>query len=274
MSQNVKNYGQSGVASSVEIGKGGARVRDNAGAIEARNNADTGLANIRAASPVGDDDVVTKRFLATRANVQVVGQIDGSNPPAVVEGQIRVCTTSGGAYVAGLLYRGESGAWVAIFADLASIPTNLVIVVAVVLTGGTVSFAADTLYTFDGDAQTWELVGTSQTLTGVNKSLRADLAHNSAASVTLGNMPANGGAFRVVVNVTQAFNGTAPSLQIGDGVSAARLMSSAEVNLKAVGTYVADCYYRYASATDILAAYSADTSTAGAATVEVLHTTA
>jgi hypothetical protein len=46
-------------------------------------------------------------------------------------------------------------------------------------------------------------------------------------------------------------------------------MTTAEVNLKAIGLYVSECFYNYTVATDVIATYVADSSTIGAATVTV-----
>jgi len=50
---NIFNYGLVGVGSSVQYGKGGARVRNNLGVIEARNAGDTAYANFQAANLIG-----------------------------------------------------------------------------------------------------------------------------------------------------------------------------------------------------------------------------
>ena len=47
---NIFNYGLLGIGSSVQLGKGGSRIRNNAGVVETRNAADTALANFLAAN--------------------------------------------------------------------------------------------------------------------------------------------------------------------------------------------------------------------------------
>jgi len=58
-----KNYSQTGVGTSVEYGLGGARVRDESGAVAIRDNADSAYAIGRCADPVGLDDIVNLRTL-------------------------------------------------------------------------------------------------------------------------------------------------------------------------------------------------------------------
>ena len=80
---DTKNFGLTGVGSNVQLGKGGPRVKNNAGVVEVKNAADNAFAVFRVGDCVGLDDAVNKRYLETRANVIVTGQIDGNAPAAV-----------------------------------------------------------------------------------------------------------------------------------------------------------------------------------------------
>src|SRR5574343_512249 len=177
---NANNFGLVGIAANFVLGKLGLRIRNNNGGIEARNNEDTTFVPFRAASPVGDDDVVTKRYLRTQSNITVNGQINGASPPAVVNGSVYICTTSGGAYTAENYYRGESGSWVEYT------PTDgLIIMVTTALTGGTIEFLADTLYEYDGNSSNWVNIGGAGTLNKVQKVLNGNLAFNTASSFNI-----------------------------------------------------------------------------------------
>ena len=57
------NYSQTGIGQSVEYSQGGARVRDNTGVIEIRDNADAVFTQCRGADPVIADDLATKRYV-------------------------------------------------------------------------------------------------------------------------------------------------------------------------------------------------------------------
>lgn len=59
---NVKNYGLDGVASSVQLGKGGSKIASEAGKITAKDAAGD-LVNIQGADPVESQDLVTKNFV-------------------------------------------------------------------------------------------------------------------------------------------------------------------------------------------------------------------
>jgi hypothetical protein len=262
-----KRYGLTGVADSVEIGKGGPRVTDDSGAIEARNNADSAFAVVRAADPVGQDDVVTLRYLQTRADTRVTGQIDGGAPPAAGSlGRVFVCTTTGGAYTVNHLYYDDGAAWV----DVGP-AEGQTIKVTDDLTGGAVEFWGDHVYVWDADGSVWRDLGPLASEFAKNEwGERAALAFGTASPLNVGSAaPADAIAFGGVVIVTQAFDGTAPTLTIGDAGDADRLATVGEVNLKATGVYAFDCGYTYSVDTQITATYVADGSAAGAAVILV-----
>lgn len=267
---DTKNYGLTGVGTELEFGIDGPKLVKSGNTIETRTNDGTALVELKSATPTTDDSVVTKGYLERTVNVVVTGQIDGGAPPAVVNGAIYICTTTGGTYTQEYLYRGESGVWVEI------VPfAGMKIAVTVPLTGGAIEYLGDHVYLWDADASDWLEIGPYVSNTAkVVKSERADLAFNTASPLNIGSpVPANGRPFRVIVNVTQAFNATGPALSIGDSINTSRLMTTGEVNLKKVGIYVADCYYNYASATQIIGTFVQGTGgSAGQAQIEYVYT--
>jgi len=58
-----KNYGQTGVASDVALGKGGPRVKDSSGVVQHRNSVDSAFARTQGATPVAGDDLTTKDYV-------------------------------------------------------------------------------------------------------------------------------------------------------------------------------------------------------------------
>jgi len=58
-----KNYGQTGVASDVALGKGGPRVKNDSGVVQHRNSVDTAFARSQGATPVAGDDFTTKDYV-------------------------------------------------------------------------------------------------------------------------------------------------------------------------------------------------------------------
>ncbi len=264
-----KHFGQSGIGNSVEFGKSGGRIKNNAGVLEVRNNADSAYAIMRGADPIADSDLVTKKFLETQVNVFVTGQINGGAAPGVVDGAVYIVTTAGGAYALGELWRGESGAWVQI-----TVPEGLTISVTDALTGGTDTYEADHRYLWDEDSSTWGDIGPVAAATKVVKSQRAGLVFDSAATVAIGSaLPVSSRAQKVIVDVTQAFDATGPATaQVGDAGDTDRLAAVAEIDLTTVGTYICDCYHNYGAETQANITFSAGTGgTAGTATVEIVY---
>lgn len=264
-----KHYDVNGLNGTVELGKGGPKIVDASGTIEARDQAGTAFAKLRAGHPVDANDVVTLRYLQTKGAVVVLGQIDGggSIPSASPAGRVFVCTTTGTTYTVKYLYYANGISWEEV------IPSEgLSIAITDALAGGTITFSADHSYLWDADGSTWVDIGPSTvaSLAKITKTREVPLVFGSSASLNVGTViPIDGRILRACVNVTQAFNGTAPTVCIGDGGDNDRFMKVEENNLKETGCYWIDTFYTMLAETQILAAYSADSSSQGAATLFV-----
>jgi hypothetical protein len=105
--------------------------------------------------------------------------------------------------------------------------------------------------------------------------LSATIAHNSSATTALGNVSATSKAVNVMVEVTQAFDGSA-SLTVGDSGDNDRLMGSNYVDLQTAGTYMTNPSYVYTNATDanntLNVYYSHGSATIGSAKVTIQYT--
>jgi len=271
---DVKKYGLDGIAASVELGKGGARIKDNGGVIEARNNADNALAVLRAADPVNDTDVVTKKYLESNAHVTVVGEVYDVTGTATffpvapfTATNIYICTQTTGTYTINRLYRWTGAAWTEL------IPfAGMRIVTTIALTNGTNTYSADHIYLWDADGASWVDIGPASAETKILKTVRQSLVFGSGASVNIGGtfqLPIGARSCKATVSVATPFNGTAPTLKLGDAGVTDNIMKTTEINLKVAGTYVADCYNVYAAPTQLVATYVADSSAAGAAEIEI-----
>ena len=241
------NFDQTGLGSNVKLGKAGSRIKSSDGAIvEARNNADDAFAIVRADHPVNDNDVVTKKYLETRADVIVTGQIDGGTPPAAgTPGRIFMCTTAGGTYVLGTLYRDTGSEWEAL-----SSVAGMTIAVTTALTGGTIEFENDSKYIWDADTSTWKFIGASVIAEGV-QSVHKTLSFTDTGTILLKEVPAGSIITNVIVIVTQVFDGTTPGLTIGDSVDPDRLLVLDHVDLTALGVYQVIPGYLYGAETVI-----------------------
>ncbi len=261
---DTKSFGLTGVGSSVQLGKGGPKVKNNSGAIEARNAADNAYAVFRVGDPVGLNDAVNRRYLETRANVIVTGQIDGNSPPGVSAGSVYLCTTTGTTFTAGRLYFGENASWNEINPQ-----EGLTISVTDALSGGTLTFLADHRYLYDADSGLWVDIGPAPAETKLIKAVRATLAFNSVGTVNIGSaLPTNATVSKVLVNCTQAFNGTS-TVTFGVAGQVAELGAANESDLTTTGVYVIDCFKTYVSNEQLIATYVANGASAGAASIEV-----
>ena len=95
------------------------------------------------------------------------------------------------------------------------------------------------------------------------------LAHafGTGASVSIGATVTGTVAFRWQVNVTTAYDGTAPTLDLGVSGTVDSVATDAEIDLKTIGQYSGTAALDVSSSTQLLATYVADSSTAGAATI-------
>lgn len=243
----TKKFGLVGIGSNVQLGKAGPRVVNEAGVVEVKNAANDALVILRAAAPVGDSDVVTKRYLETRAKVIVSGQINGGAPPAPADGVVYIVTTAGGGFTLGELYRREAAAWV-----LLPLVDGLTISIADPLTGGTNEYSLGR-YMYDLNTTSWILVGPISETAKSHRSEIATIAFNTASPVNIGaQIPENAIVTKVIVNVTQAFNDAGALLNIGDAGDPDRLMDEVEIDLTTVGLYVTDVHHLYGANTQVI----------------------
>jgi len=261
----TKNYGISGVSSELELGKGNSRIKESGGAIEHRNAADDAYVIARGATPVGDNDLVTKKFLDERASVYVSAQIDGSVPtPAAADWTFALVTTAGNGFLLNEVYKSDGSTWNEI-----TIIEGMVISVTDALTGGTDEYEADHRYLRDEDGSTWVDLGASTAITKVMKAERATLAFGSSSPLNIGaQLPSNAIVTKVVINVSSAFDGASEStLEIGDSWDTDRLAASSEINLAVPWVYVIDTYHLYGSSTQVTGTYVQDSATTWAAEI-------
>lgn len=113
------------------------------------------------------------------------------------------------------------------------------------------------------------LVGaqTVQAIGGGQGRKKTTLTSASAAEVTLSTLPAGTVAGNSLILVKTAFDGTAPTLTIGDDGDNDRLVEATDVDLKTAGTYAIPTLYEFASQTALKAFLDADSSTVGEAII-------
>jgi hypothetical protein len=107
------------------------------------------------------------------------------------------------------------------------------------------------------------------------RAVSASLAHDSAASVDVGDaLPAGSRVVGYAARVDETFNGTAPTVTVGDGTTADAVMADDALDLGGAAGSGASALIvpvDYAAETQLIATYVADGSEAGAAEITIFY---
>ena len=126
----------------------------------------------------------------------------------------------------------------------------------------------------DGDSNlTWVDAGSTAALTHVDTTT---LAYDDSSPKAMFTKPADSIITNIQVIIDTAFNGTAPTLSIGISGTVSKYMATTQNDLKgAAGTIFEVCpgLEAEAGAEDLIATYSADSSSAGSARILVFYAT-
>ena len=93
------------------------------------------------------------------------------------------------------------------------------------------------------------------------------LGYDSTSPLTIGTVAAGARIVRVHLKIEIPFNGTAPTLEIGDTGVADRLMAAGDNDPKTADTYITYPLHEYSAQTDVTLTITPDGSTAGAGLV-------
>lgn len=266
-----KDYGQKGVASDVELGKGGPRVIVDTGVPKVTQNDGATLEEFKGAAPTTADSFATKEYVDTRAGAPVTGQIDGGSPPSPSDGVLYICTTAGGSFTEKYLYYRKASAWVE------KVPVEgQSIHVTDALTGGNQEYLADHIYVWDADNTEWDDIGPAAAATKTLKSERLSFDYTDTGVNNVGAaLPAAAKVHAVKLNVTQLFDGTTPVVKVGDAVDDDRHMTEAENDLTEVGLFQTEVSHLYGSGTQVTATVTiGGVPTQGTAELEVIYSIA
>lgn len=217
-------------------GNSGIGLKNNSAVAEVKTAADDAFVVLRAKeiqSSNAINDVPTLLDLKGRiANIQF--SFEGATAPAAGAntGKFGFCKTSGGSYTAGdVVY--DTGT------VLMKIPSAVVNAITVdgAVSGGTISLIDNGLYV--NDAGTWTLKGDgSGTATGALKAIEISYDFEDATVSSTTALVDGDRVVRVINLVSQAFNGTAPTLLVqADGTSDLSLMATTESDLKTANQY-------------------------------------
>jgi hypothetical protein len=117
------------------------------------------------------------------------------------------------------------------------------------------------------------LIGTADSAVTDAGTLTTTITHTSGASIVIGNISSGKKVTSVTVNVTGAFDGSAPTLTVGDAGDNDRLQEADDNDLAEAYAYESTPNFVYSSATDesILVYFTASGSTTGTAVVTVTY---
>jgi hypothetical protein len=217
-----------------QLGLGGPNLKNNAGAIEGRNAGDSAFAVVRGGAPVGDNDLTTKLYVDTIASPTIVtAQANGGSAlPANtgVEHFIVVSTSGVNANIGQLLW--DDGSGVGTVQVLAAAARMIVTTVA--LSGGTVTFKADTPYVWDVAGSTWVNAGPSG-ISGAVREIRFAIT-NAASQSSAATIPANAIIVEAELDITTPYSGGA-TITVGQTGTPALLQATTDNLATAAGDY-------------------------------------
>jgi hypothetical protein len=217
-----------------QVGLGGPNLNANGTALEAKNAANSALAIMRGATPVGDTDLANKQYVDTLFTRIVVSlQFNGGSalPANTGTEQFYVVTTTGAnATIGQLLW--DDGTGVGTVTVLAA--KAQMIVTAAAFTGGTITFSADSLYVWDTTSTSWVNAGGSQ-ISGAARTIRTALT-NAASQSSAKSIPANAIVYDRFFDITTAFSAGA-TLTMGQTGTPALLQSTTDNLPQTLGEY-------------------------------------
>lgn len=215
-------------------GPGGPALKNNSGAVEARNAADNAFAVFRVATPVGDNDAATKQYVDTSSFVFSVSlQFNGGSslPANTSTEQFYVVTTTGvNANIGDLIWDDGSNVGTAI---VLAARIGRLIGTTTAFVGGTISLLAQTLYQWSGSA--WVAV-TAVPGGGVNEIRFA--INNTASQTSATSIPANAYVLSSEVEITTPYSPGA-TIKVGQSGTTDLLQATADVVATVADTYSA-----------------------------------
>lgn len=254
-------------------GPSGVNLNNNAVILEVKNAANTAFAKIKGASiSAGDvaNNIVSLLDLQGRIAL-IQYDFDGASPPAPGDNtnKFGFCHTTGGSYTAGdILYDPGSVALVVMpFEVCRHITTTSAVT-------GTISFIANGLYAQES-LRTFVLKGDGgSTSTGQMRSISVAYAHDAIAPVSTTSIPANAKIYNVRNDVTEVFNGTAPTVAVTiEGAGSTTVQAAADNAPKTIGVYDTPQYTDNPDLGVVKVTVVPDSSTTGAGTAMVEYTT-
>jgi hypothetical protein len=222
------------IETAFQLGLGGPQLKNNAGAIEARNAGDSAFAVVRGGAAVADNDLTTKQYVDTLFSRSVVSaQFDGNNAIPANTGTERfliVTTTGANATIGQLLWDDGSGAGnMVVLAAKAQM-----VITTTAFSGGTITLKADTPYVWDTVSTSWVNAG-GTSLSGAVREIRYAIT-NAASQDSASQIPANAQVVETQVEIVTPYSGGA-TISVGQAGSLTLLQVTADNLATAAGIY-------------------------------------
>lgn len=201
----------------------GPQWKNESGASAFRNSTDTAYAVVRGATPVADNDLVTKQYAATMLLVQtyvVTAQFDGANPLPANTGSAHylvVTTTGVNAAIGDLLWDDGSGA------DTVTLMTaaeGRLIFTSAAFSGGTVALDANTIYAWDAGTSSWLEEASGKGVSGALRTIEVPYSSAAATFDSVHSIPANAIIYKAMAD-QQVVMDNAAGVAIGIPTNAA-----------------------------------------------------
>lgn len=213
-------------------GPSGPNLKNNSGAIEARNSGDTGFAIVRGLAPVGDNDLATKAYVDEISKpIFVALQFNGGNalPSNTSTEQFYIVTTSGAQATIGQLLwdDGSNAGTVTVLAAL----TGRTVVTNSALSGGTITLNATSQYIWNGAS--W--ISMTPQISGSVRTIRTAIT-NAASQSSAASVPANAVVRRAMLDIQTPYSAGA-TITVGQTGSAALLMGTSDNAPTVAGLY-------------------------------------
>ena len=217
----------------IDVANDGPNLKNNAGVLEFRNAADSDFVIARGNTPVGDNDLVTKLYADSLSKPLIVDrQADTtiSLPNNTAQRGFIVVTTPGsGAAIGDLLFDdGTSSGTTTILPAI----EGRTIAVTDALTGGSITFDADSIYIWDADGTQWIKVGDVGNVTGAARAVKFAIGTSTVDSSTI--LTTADRIIEVRTTITSAYNAGA-TIEIGSTVDADKYQTAADNNPQKAG---------------------------------------
>lgn len=198
------------------------------GQLEVRASDDSAYANLRVATPLVDNDAVTKHYADKLEKPMIISrQVDGDTTPTNtgVRGHILVNSDGTDADIGDVWFDDGSGAG---NAEKLVAVEGRTIAVTDALTGGTVSWDADSIYIWDTDPATdvWVKIGDVGHLSGAVREIRY-IIDNSASQDSTSSIPANNRIVFCSFEITTPYSGGA-TLSVGNTATVDLFMGTSQ----------------------------------------------